>query len=99
MVIVSACALSIGRHNGGGAINTPTAATGGAGAGAGAQQAAIPHAQRNYGPRAYGPGLRNPYAFPPNPFVMQRALHVANMNKNLLVVSVVYSIYLSNNKN
>jgi len=33
-----------------------------------------PHHERNWGPKAYGPGLRNPWAFPVNPFVMERAV-------------------------
>jgi len=30
--------------------------------------------ERNWGPKAWGPGLNNPWAFPVNPFVMQRAV-------------------------
>merc|ERR1719244_2318789 len=30
--------------------------------------------ERNWGPTAWGPGLKNPWAFPLNPFVMQRAV-------------------------
>ncbi|MCL4165802.1 UNVERIFIED_CONTAM: hypothetical protein GTU68_007053 [Idotea baltica] len=38
-----------------------------------------------YGPKAYGPGLNNPYALPPNQFLMQRALSFANAQPGLLV--------------
>ena len=31
-----------------------------------------------YGPRVYGMGLNNPWALPPSPFVMQRALALLN---------------------
>ena len=39
-----------------------------------------------WGKKAYGPGLNNPFALPVNQFIMRRALQVANMNPNLLVV-------------
>jgi len=35
---------------------------------------AVPHHERNWGPKAWGPGLNNPWAWPVNPFVMERAL-------------------------
>ncbi|CAL4083191.1 unnamed protein product, partial [Meganyctiphanes norvegica] len=41
--------------------------------------------QRNWGPKAYGPGLNNPFAFPPNPFFMERALSIVNRVPNTLV--------------
>lgn len=46
-------------------------AAGGAANGAATNGAAA--AQPNYGPRVYGMGLNNPWAFPPHPFMMQRA--------------------------
>lgn len=46
-----------------------------------------------YGPKAYGPGLNNPYAFPPNQFQIQRALNLANARPGLLVVSLIYHPY------
>merc|ERR1712106_995717 len=48
-------------------------------------QAAYPGQRRNYGPKAYGLGLNNPCAIPPNPFLMQRALALANRVPNTLV--------------
>ncbi|CAL4125977.1 unnamed protein product [Meganyctiphanes norvegica] len=41
--------------------------------------------QRNWGPKAYGPGLNNPLACPPNPFFMERALSIVNRVPNTLV--------------
>ncbi|XP_076031493.1 uncharacterized protein LOC143019594 [Oratosquilla oratoria] len=32
-----------------------------------------------WGPKAFGPGLRNPYAFPPNPFQMRMLQHFTNV--------------------
>ncbi|KAB7507921.1 hypothetical protein Anas_02946 [Armadillidium nasatum] len=51
-----------------------------------ARTATNPAATGNpYGPKAYGPGLNNPYAFPPNQFQVQRALNLANAQPGLLV--------------
>ena len=41
----------------------------------------------NWGPKAYGPGLNNPFAVPVNPIVMQQAISLANMIPGALVVS------------
>lgn len=41
----------------------------------------------DYGPKVYGMGAKNPLAFPPNPFVIQRAVAIANSVPNVLVVS------------
>merc|ERR1712002_1004307 len=40
---------------------------------------------RDWGPKAYGPGLNNRFAFPVNPFVMERALSVADRVPGTLV--------------
>ncbi|XP_045120806.1 uncharacterized protein LOC123510079 [Portunus trituberculatus] len=57
-------------------------ATGGA---VGAGGAAAPPTPVNYGPKVYGAGANNIYAMPPHPFVMQRAVAIANSIPNLLV--------------
>jgi|ERR1711915_520648 len=41
--------------------------------------------RRNWGPKAYGLGLNNPCAIPPNPFFMQRAISLANRVPGTLV--------------
>jgi len=41
--------------------------------------------QHNWGPKAYGLGLNNPLAFPPNPFVMQRAIALTERVPGTLV--------------
>ncbi|XP_050692801.1 uncharacterized protein LOC126983766 [Eriocheir sinensis] len=66
---------------------TPGAA---AGVGVGQPGAAAGGAAANpgfvdYGPKVYGMGAKNPLALPPNPFVIQRALAVANSVPNVLV--------------
>lgn len=38
-----------------------------------------------YGPRVYGMGLNNPWAFPPNPFMMRRALALINQTPGALL--------------
>merc|ERR1712212_1100810 len=48
-------------------------------------QAAYPGPRRDWGPKAYGLGLNNPCAIPPNPFLMQRAMALANRVPNTLV--------------
>merc|ERR1711970_189635 len=48
-------------------------------------QAAYPGQRRDWGPKAYGLGLNNPCAIPPNPFLMQRAMALANRVPNTLV--------------
>jgi len=40
---------------------------------------------RDWGPKAYGPGLNNPWAVPVNDFQMQTMLNMANQFPNLLV--------------
>lgn len=42
-----------------------------------------------WGPKAYGMGLNNPWAFPPNPFMMRRALALVNSVPGSLVVSII----------
>lgn len=56
--------------------------TGGAAAPAG--PGAAP-AQPNYGPRVFGMGLNNPWAFPPNPFFMQRAIALLDQTPGALL--------------
>merc|ERR1711970_35874 len=48
-------------------------------------QAAYPGPRRDWGPKAYGLGLNNPCAIPPNPFLMQRAMALANRVPNTLL--------------
>ncbi|CAL4083189.1 unnamed protein product, partial [Meganyctiphanes norvegica] len=67
---------------GSGAFGGPSAGVGGPAAG-GFGRSAAP--QRNWGPKAYGPGLNNPFAFPPNPFFMKRALAIVNRVPGTLV--------------
>lgn len=42
-----------------------------------------------WGPKAYGMGLNNPWALPPNPFLMRRALALINSVPGALVVSEI----------
>lgn len=41
--------------------------------------------RRDWGPKAWGPGLNNPCAFPPNPILMERALALAAQVPGTLV--------------
>merc|ERR1711970_348729 len=41
--------------------------------------------RRDWGPKAYGLGLNNPCAIPPNPFLMQRAIALTQRVPNTLV--------------
>lgn len=64
----------------------PAPAAGGAPAAAGGAPAAGGAAGANkYGPRVYGMGLNNPWAFPPHPFMMQRALALLNQTPGALL--------------
>jgi len=45
----------------------------------------VPHHERNWGPKAYGMGLNNPWAFPVNPFEMERALMLTDRCPGTLV--------------
>merc|ERR1712183_730349 len=40
---------------------------------------------KNYGPKVYGPGANNRFAFPPIPFLMQRALSIVNQVPGALI--------------
>lgn len=75
-----------GAGFGAGAGGAQGGAAGAAGAGAAGGAAAGP-GFIDYGPKVYGVGAKNRFALPPNPFVIQRALAVANSVPNVLVVS------------
>ncbi|KAF2360679.1 hypothetical protein FHG87_008575 [Trinorchestia longiramus] len=58
---------------------------------------AAPRTGNPWGPRAYGMGLNNPWALPPNPFMMQRAVALVNQVPGALVrVDVDGSISITN---
>lgn len=40
---------------------------------------------RNWGPKVYGPGANNRFAFPPNTFQMERALAIVNQVPGALI--------------
>jgi len=65
------------------------AATGAMGAATGAMGAATGGLAwgntRDWGPKAYGPGLNNPWAVPVNPFQMESMLNLAETSPHLLV--------------
>merc|ERR1719187_2103900 len=58
---------------------------GGAGGRAGGGAGGLFGPPKNYGPKVYGPGANNRFAIPPNPFLMQRALAIANQVPGALI--------------
>ena len=74
------------------AAAAPAAAGAGAaaagGAAAGAAGGAAGPGFVDYGPKVYGLGAKNQFALPPNPFLIQRAVAVANSVPNVLVVGI-----------
>lgn len=78
---------NFGLANPGQAAGTPNTVGAGAGTGAaGGTGAAANPGFIDYGPKVYGMGAKNPIALPPNPFIIQRAIQVANSVPNVLVV-------------
>ncbi|KAK8378390.1 hypothetical protein O3P69_011105 [Scylla paramamosain] len=71
-----------GGAAGGGAGAAGGAAGGAVGGAGGAPAAPTPV---NYGPKVYGAGANNLFAMPPNPFIIQRAVTIANHVPNVLV--------------
>jgi len=97
-VIAAVCvgAASAMPQMGGGAFDATAGMAPSAGATAGAAAATGPAAAagglglswgntKAYGPKAYGPGLNNPWAVPVNEFQMQSMLNLAEQFPHLLV--------------
>ncbi|KAK7087026.1 hypothetical protein SK128_004605 [Halocaridina rubra] len=81
LVLVAAASAQLG-----GVGQTGANSIGGAGAGRGAGGLASLFPQpRNWGPKVYGPGANNRFAFQPNPFQMERALAIANQVPGALI--------------
>ncbi|XP_045581514.1 uncharacterized protein [Procambarus clarkii] len=78
LALVAVASAQLGATNLGGAAGGVQGAPGAAAPGA------VP-AANPYGPKVYGPGLNNPFAFPHNPFLVRQAEAVANTNPNLFV--------------
>ena len=76
----------LGQAAGAPAANTQGAAAGGAAGGA-TGGAAANLGFVDYGAKVYGMGAKNQFALPPNPFIIQRAVAIANSLPNVLVVS------------
>lgn len=70
----------------GGAFDAPTATGTGMGAATAGGLGGLQWGNtKDYGPKAYGPGLNNPWAVPVNEFQMQNMLRMAEQFPHLLV--------------
>merc|ERR1712183_423091 len=90
VLVAVASAQFGGPHQGGlgglgGAAGRAAAGGAGVGGGVGTGAGGLFGPPKNYGPKVYGPGANNRFAFPPNAFLMQRTLSLVNQVPGALI--------------